>query len=360
MTGKERIRTAMLGGKADRVPFMPQICFPHAVIQLEKDYVEGIIKCVEDAHFRMETMFEITKMYHSDGFRILGADDVPVKVFREGEKYIVCSKETGERLGTLNLDTGGITQDEYPIKIIEDIEKISVPSVDELLSRKEFSLYGQACKWAGEDYNKIGGISLGLSSLVSSRGMDSALYDLYDNQYMVEAVLDKYLNIAINRAKAFQKSGIDTIYVGDPWSSCSVISPQSFEKYTFPCFKQFVDEIKSTGMTIYVHICGNVEPVIERIVDMGSHCMEPMDPLGGVSAQEFRKRVGSRISLMGGVNTVTLSSGTPDDVKKEALECIEGAGKDGGYILAAGDMVPFETPRENVMAMRDVAQNYEY
>jgi hypothetical protein len=140
--------------------------------------------------------------------------------------------------------------------------------------------------------------------------MDNALCDLYDDPYMVEALLDKSLQTAVNRAKAFQKCGVDTIYVGDPWSSCSVISPQIFEKYSFPCFKRFAEEIKPLGLTVYAHICGNVGPIIERIADMGVHCIEPMDPLGGVSASEFRSRVGSKVALMGGVNTVTLANGT--------------------------------------------------
>ena len=359
MTGKDRIKTAMLGGKADRVPFMPQICFPHAVLQLEDNYEAGIIKCIEDVHFRIQLMFEITKQYGSDGFRILGLSSEPHKVYKQGGEHIVINKDTNERLGRLNLGTGGIEPDEYPIKTIEDVNRIHVPSVEELLG-SEGELYSEACKLGGDNINKVAGITMALGHLISSRGMEDALFDLYDNEYLVQALLDKHLQIAINRAKALQKCGIDTIYSGDPWSSCSVISPRIFEKYSFPFFKQFVDEIKPTGMTIYVHICGNVNPIIERIADIGAHCIEPMDPLGGVAPAQFRKRVGDKVSLMGGVNTVTLSSGTPDDVRKEALACIEGAGKNGGYVLAAGDMVPFETPKQNILTMKDVAQNYRY
>jgi len=319
-----------------------------------------MIKCVEDPYFRMELMFEITKRYHSDGFRIQGVSNIPMKVSCEGERYIVYRADTNTRLGILDLSTGGITEDDYPIKSIKDAKKIRIPSIDELLSYKEFSIYAEACKWAGEEYNKVGSLPLGISTIVTARGKENALYDLYDEPDMVEILLDKYLQIAIHRAKAFQKCGIDTIYVGDPWSSCSVLSPQLFEQYSFPCFKKFVDAIKPTGMVIYVHICGNVSPILERIVDIGMHCIEPMDPLGGVSAKEFRERVGTKVSLMGGVNTITLSSGTVEEVRKAAFDCIESAGKNGGYVLAAGDMVPFETPRENIMAMLDVAKSYKY
>jgi uroporphyrinogen-III decarboxylase len=360
MTGKERIRAAMHGEKADRVPFMPQICFPHAVRQLEKDYTKGIIHCVEDPHYRMELMFEITRIYHSDGFRIQGVSDIPMRVSIEGDRYVVYRKDTGARLGLLDLGTGGLSEEDYPVRDIGDVKKIHIPSVEEFLSFNEFSLYREACIWAGDDFNKVGSLPLGISTVVSSRGMKNALYDLYDDPQLVETILDKNLQIAINRAKALHRCGMDTIYAGDPWSSSSVISPAIFEQYSFPCFKRFVDEIRPLGMTIYTHICGNVSPILERIVEIGADCLEPMDPLGGTSAEEFRRRVGPRVGLMGGVNTVTLSCGTPDDIRKEALACIDGAGRDGGYILAAGDMVPFETPKENVMAMLEAAQNHVY
>lgn len=360
MTGRERLKTAMRGGKPDRVPFMPQICFPHAVMQLEDDYEASIIKCIEDSKHRLQLMFEITKLYQSDGFRIQGISSVPYKVKKQNDRYVVYNRDTEERLGTLSLKTGGIEPDEYPIKCIEDVYTLKVPTVDELLGTDEFELYRDACKWAGEDFNRVAGISMALGYLFNSRGMENALFDLYDNEQLVCAILDKHLEIAVNKAKALEKCGIDTIYAGDPWSSCSVISPQIFEKYSFPFFKRFIDEIKPSGLTVYVHICGNINPIIERVAELGAHCMEPMDPLGGVSPTEFRQRVGDKTALMGGVNTVTLSTGTPDDVRKEALKCIEGAGKNGGYILAAGDMVPFETPRENIFAMMETAHAYKY
>jgi uroporphyrinogen-III decarboxylase len=57
---------------------------------------------------------------------------------------------------------------------------------------------------------------------------------------------------------------------------------------------------------------------------------------------------------MGGLNTLTLANGTPDEVRVEAIrKCREGGPL--GYILAAGDMVPPNTPLENLQAMVDVA-----
>jgi len=58
---------------------------------------------------------------------------------------------------------------------------------------------------------------------------------------------------------------------------------------------------------------------------------------------------------MGGVSTLTLARGTPEEVEAEAIrKCREGGPH--GYVLAAGDMVPPVTPLANLQALVNVAR----
>ena len=61
------------------------------------------------------------------------------------------------------------------------------------------------------------------------------------------------------------------------------------------------------------------------------------------------------VALMGGVSTIILARGSVEEVRQECRRCIREAGENGGYILAAGDMLPTETAPEKVQAMIDVA-----
>ena len=102
-----------------------------------------------------------------------------------------------------------------------------------------------------------------------------------------------------------------------------------------------------------------VHAVLEMMADTGAHVVEPLDPLGGVSVADAKRRIGDRVALMGGLNTLTLSLGTPEQVRTEAIrKCREGGPYD--YILAAGDMVPPDTPLENLRAMVKVAVESEW
>ena len=78
-------------------------------------------------------------------------------------------------------------------------------------------------------------------------------------------------------------------------------------------------------------------------------------PLGGVEVADAKARVGDRVALMGGVNTLTLSNGCVEEVRQESIrKCREGG--PFGYILAAGYMVPPDTSFENLRAMAEVAR----
>ena len=106
---------------------------------------------------------------------------------------------------------------------------------------------------------------------------------------------------------------------------------------------------------IYIHICGNSQPILEMLADTGADAVEPLDPLGGVSLEDAKTLIGGRVALMGGLNTLTLVRGTVEEVRAEAIKkCRQGGPH--GYILAAGDMVPPATPRENLRAMVEVAR----
>jgi uroporphyrinogen decarboxylase len=61
---------------------------------------------------------------------------------------------------------------------------------------------------------------------------------------------------------------------------------------------------------------------------------------------------------MGGVSTLTMLRGTPEQVQAEAQAVIRKAGGGGGYIMAAGCMVPRDTPEENMQAMVRAAHEF--
>lgn len=57
--------------------------------------------------------------------------------------------------------------------------------------------------------------------------------------------------------------------------------------------------------------------------------------------------------------TQTMFLGTPEDVEKDAKECLRKAyDNPKGYILSLGCGLPIDTPPENILALREAARKY--
>jgi MtaA/CmuA family methyltransferase len=180
------------------------------------------------------------------------------------------------------------------------------------------------------------------------------MVDFFERPDFVQAAMDMQADVMIERAERLLATGIDCLYIGDPAASASLISPKHFERFCLPAYRKFCDHFRDQDTLIYIHICGNSRPILEMMADTGADVVEPLDPLGGVDVADAKRRIGGRVALMGGVNTLTLANGTPEEVQVEAIrKCREGGPH--GYILAAGDIVPPYTPLANLQAMVDVA-----
>jgi uroporphyrinogen-III decarboxylase len=97
-------------------------------------------------------------------------------------------------------------------------------------------------------------------------------------------------------------------------------------------------------------------PVAKDLVEAGLDCIGPLDPLGGFTCEQMRQKVGQRVSLMGGVDTSSFVNATPEELMDEAKRCIQAAGREGGYVLGSGCVIPRSAKRENLEALVEAAR----
>ena len=364
MTGRERMRLAMRRQCPDRVPTMPQLCHPHAVHVFREDYRQGIAETIEQPQLRHELTLELAQHYGVDGLRLFCLPD-PMDVVDDGQDMVAVSRETGERVGRVDLHGGGHVvpdQRQLPVETAEDLSKLPKVRCEALLETSALEGLQDATARAHQAGRFVASAPPGftMNYVSDRRGRQRALMDLMTEPDLVKQIMDVALANAIEHARALVECGVDALYIGDPSSSASLISPQHFEEFCLPRFRLLCEELHKSGILIYIHICGNSKPSLEMMADTGADCIEPLDPLGGVDVADAERRVGGRVALMGGVNTLTLQEGTPEAVYEESLACCRAGGSQGGYILAAGDMVPDLAPEANVRAMVAAAKDCQY
>lgn len=362
MNAKERVKVAMELGQPDRVPVLPAMWVDHAASSMGVKFVDVL----KNPWLGYEVMEKAARKYGFDGVRTWLAPakgwDENIKFVEKDGKMWVIDKRTEKPTARIDMEGGGgliPMNQEIAIKGKEDLKKIKILDHTDYECNGQLDPVKKFVNRVKDDFFVVGlAGGQSLNYLAAMRGNQQALLDLYDNPQFARKIMEIGTQISIEIGIALIKAGVDAIYIGDAFASCSVISPEQYRKFCFPLHRKAAETFHKYGVKVYLHICGNSSPILEMMADTRVDAIEPLDPLGGVDLAEAKRRVGNKVCLMGGLNTLTLLQGKPKDVEREAKECIEKAAERGGYILGSGDAIPKDSPPSNVKAMVNSAIKY--
>jgi len=374
MTASQRFHTAMTRGVPDRVPVVPKIYLDLAARLTDRD----LRAMVDDPLDALWAVVEAGRLCRADAVRQF---HVPRRRTSVVDGQLVEMDRYGSVLGRIDLAGGLITRLEDPSRFNladehyvafnhywscphpfiadqTDVDRMVVPE------RRFYENYGcgerqgtvmeRLAAEGGEELALIGDCDTAtMAFLVTMRGMERAMFDLLENPTLVHAIMDKGVRIAAERGFFNIDRGLRVLRINDSVGNMSVISPEHWREFVFPHLKDLCTELHrhDPAVTLYCHICGNVLPILEDLVEAGLDCIAPLDPLGGVSPGAVRKRVGDAVSLMGGVNTLSFIDSTPAGIIEESRRCIKEGGERGGFVLGSGCVVPRDAARENVEAL---------
>ena len=377
MTPKERFYTALSGGMPDRVPTLPKIWVDLGAALAGTELRE----VVESSETAMRVVVEGALSVKADGARLF---HLPNRRTKMENGTLVEVDETGEVLGPIDIQGGLATRvrdknkihledpyhaamiqfcksDEPLVNSVEDVNHIAVPDKSFYEQIGFGKLQRELIEQVGDDMALLGDCgSATLAFHVLFRELSLALMDLVENPKLTHAIMDKGVAHAVEKGKFHIDTGLRMLRLNDSVANMSVISPEHFREFISPHMKTVCDELHSycPKVRIYCHICGNIMPIMEDLIATGLDCIGPLDPLGNFTCAQAREAAGDRIALMGGVNTLSFINSTPEGLIDEARVCIEGAGRQGGYILGSGCVVPRSASRENLLALHTAAERF--
>jgi MtaA/CmuA family methyltransferase len=184
------------------------------------------------------------------------------------------------------------------------------------------------------------------------RGLSRMMTDFIDDPGFVRELFDFVLEMEVRFARAQVEAGVDIIGIGD--AAASLVGPQIYGEFVFPCEKKLVDAVHGLGSRVRLHICGNTTAILPWL---GRLECEIIDLDWMVSFERARAAMGETQVLAGNVDPVAvMRRGTPELVTAAIEECQRQAGR--RYIVAAGCEVPRGTPEANLLALRDYARSH--
>jgi uroporphyrinogen decarboxylase len=148
-------------------------------------------------------------------------------------------------------------------------------------------------------------------------------------------------------------AGADVVAVVDPMTS--QIGPDHFAELCTPHARRIFDRVRGLGLKSSFFVCGHAQKNVEAMCDCGCDNVSideniPLDYVRDI-AREKGVSFGGNLQL-----TVVLLTGTPDDNRRNAVECME-IGGPAGYVLAPGCDMPYATPPENVEAIAEIVHD---
>jgi uroporphyrinogen decarboxylase len=90
---------------------------------------------------------------------------------------------------------------------------------------------------------------------------------------------------------------------------------------------------------------------------LGRGCAISVGP--GIDIRKAKQKAGEKICLLGNLDPINvLYRGTPEMAGKEAERIIKIGKENGGYLFNSGEMIPRDTPEENMRAMIQTAKKF--
>lgn len=201
----------------------------------------------------------------------------------------------------------------------------------------------------------VGGVCAGPYEWVSQMmGTIGLSYALMDDPELVELVFAKIGSLHTSAVRQLSTMDfIGALRQGDDlgFKTSTFLSPELLRRFVFPIYKRMVALAHAENKPFILHSCGNLDDVYEDLIEDckidAKHSFE--DVILPVS--EFKKRYGSRVTALGGLDVDVICRSTEAEVRAYARKQIEACSGDGFWALGTGNSLTDYMPVENYIAV---------
>jgi hypothetical protein len=368
MTRRERLITAIAGGTPDVVPVAPGIHWRYA----EKHYGRYHWRDIIEIHRELGTCgtprLPISIGPNSDYDSRWGMETRVLEcqgIERTIERRIRTAKGELTAVHTIGFDPADPTlgfQKEYFVKEPQDWDVVEAYWQDELErgGRPEHAQIDEAVGRFGEDGGAGTINNSSFARLCLMRGMTGMLYDLVDMPDRMHRLMDLAWQYRERELQSFLESQSAMFTYDICWATGSNMSPEMFREWLFDDLCRVCAKVRSVpGKYIGFYTLGRLRRILDLLAESGPHFLASFEQNeGDMTLAEAKKRIGTKVCLVGNFDPLVLQDGTLEDARREARRCLDEGMAGGAYVMSTGDEVPPTTKPDNLKAMVEVAERY--
>jgi MtaA/CmuA family methyltransferase len=325
MTSRERLAAGIRGESVDRIPNMlliKQFCSRRVGVSFSEYN--------RDHRILVDAQLAMFERWPHDCFNVIGY------AYREASDCglpLVWPEETVPHpVGILVRDSSDIPGVEWPSPWDGPMMRDRLDGI-------------RLFKEKSPDTAVLGWVEGCFAQAVTFHGMEDTLVDLMADPDLVKELMESILEGEAAFAEAQIEAGADVIGIGD--AAASLVRPEAYVEHILPFEKELVKRIRAKGAFSKLHICGDINPILDHIGEAGADMVD-IDWM--VSMSDAREALGPDVCLCGNVDPVAVvMQSTPDNIRLAFREAIAESG--APYVFSPGCEIPPDTPDANFAAL---------
>jgi len=257
-----------------------------------------------------------------------------------------------------HASTGPLTE----CTTVEQIEAYPWPNPDYI----HFDDCLRQLREAGDIYRLSGLWTCFFHNLCDLFGMEEYFMKMLTEPEVVLAATDKVCEFYYEANECFFEAAgkeVDAFFLGNDVGSqlnllCSV---KEMETFFLPWLKRFAEQGHRHGYQVFMHSCGAIHPLIEKIIAAGVDCLHPLQAKAvDMEAEKLARDFKGRIAFMGGIDAQgLLTHGTPEQIRADVKRVRELLGPNI-IISPSHEAILPNVPVENIEALALAAQEFAF
>lgn len=331
MTTHERFSRMFAHQEADRVPIIDS---PWRTT-VERWHREGMPEGVSFVDF-----------FGLDHVVSIGADNSPryeERVIEETDEYTVRVSKWG---ATLRNWKHAASTPEFVDFTIKDRESWAAAKARMTPTRDRVDwarLKAEYAGWRKKGYWIEAGFWFGFDVTHSwAVGTERVLTALVEDPEWCVEMFNHYLDVQLALFEMVWEAGyhFDSIRWPDDmgYKQNQFFSLRTYREVLKPVHKRAIDWAHAKGVKAHLHSCGDVNPLIPELLEIGLDALNPLEVKAGMDPIGIKARYGDRLVLHGGINAVKW--GDTEAIEAEIRRVVPAVKENGGYIFSSDHSIP--------------------
>lgn len=356
MTFRQRLLTALNGGRPDVLPWFADLTYWYAAqraqgkLPPEYDGEEGFVRLHADHHVGYYLGYACVWQESYDNVTVDSCTEGHVTTTR----WVT---PVGQIVGQTQYlpETFSSAPVRWPVQSPEDLRVLRYIA-DATQRTPRYEAYEHLKRIAGDQGHPtvLPPRSPISQMLVQWTGVTNLVYLLADARDEVERTLQALARSADSAFEAI--AGCDTPYIEFGDNLTGEVVTRLFERYQFDYYVQRIEQMHGRGKKVGTHLDGTMCGILPLLVRTGIDFVESItpQPVGDVAIEDLRELAGGEVILFGGMPGAMFAPPfTEKDVRRQVELIVEHHWPHGRFILGAADQIP---PNGDIRLVRLVGE----